>query len=461
MKHSLWFVAAAVTVLLVAAGDGGGAHAATIQAKPADAFVDSLGINTHYGNGIFTGGNAYADRRIDAKLGALGIRHIRDHSYNNEALGFVDNLYGTYGIRANLILGETTRSPAELVNILKAHPAYEAIEGLNEPDFAGNRSYNGLTDSSGTNSYPATKAFQNDLYAAVKADPQLANVTVLSPAMGRSNRSQYLIPINFDVAAMHSYSWANPATNAREPSAGVDQALSDMSALRGTKPLWATESGYYNQLPSNTKSVPEHISGKYIPRLYAEFFNRGVGRTYVYELADQGPDTTVREQNFGLLRFDMTEKPAYTAMKNLIDLVEEEGAPAFTPSSLAYTITAPSTVHHTLLQKSDGRFMMMLWNEVLSYDSINKVDFNISDVAVQLALQGGPFDVRVFEPNVSAAALSAYPNATSLNLGVGDQVMVLELTRVPEPGGIGMAMVFVATLLRRRRRQTRPDAQGN
>ncbi|MEA2708465.1 MAG: hypothetical protein QOF78_1066 [Phycisphaerales bacterium] len=453
MNVKYFVTAAAWSFLLMPAV----ASAATVQAKPADAFVESLGVNTHYGNGIFTGGNAYADRRIDAKLAELGIRHIRDHSYNTEALGFVDNLNSSYGIRANLILGETTRSPADLVTLLKAHPAYEAIEGLNEPDFAGNRSYNGLTDSSGTNSYPATKAFQNDLYAAVKADPQLAGVTVLSPAMGRSNKSQYLSGINFDVAAMHSYAWASPTTFADKPSGGVDQALSDMSALRGSKPLWATESGYYNEPATNSKSVPEHISGKYTPRLYAEFFNRGIARSYVYELADQGPDKTVREQNFGLLRFDMTEKPAFTAMKRLIDLVEDPAAPpSFTPASLAYTLNGPASVHHTLLQKSDGRFFMMLWNEVLSYDSVGHVDLNVSDVAVAVALEGGAFDVRVFEPNASASPLSTYSNVTFLNLGVPDQMMVLELTRVPEPSAALLAMALAgASFLRRRSRSHR------
>lgn len=445
-----YFVIAALSSLLSLAT---AASAATVQAKPADSFVDSLGINTHYGNGIYTGGNAYADRRIDAKLAELGIRHIRDHTWNNEGLAIVDNLHTTYGVRANLILGETTRSPADLVNLLKAHPAYEAIEGLNEPDFAGNRSYNGLTDNSSANQYPATKAFQNDFYAAVKADPATSHIPVLSPAMGRSNRSQYLIPINFDIAAMHSYAWASPTTSAREPSHGVDQALSDMSALRGGKPLWATESGYYNA-PTNSKSVPENISGKYTPRLYAEFFNRGIGRTYVYELADQGPDETVREQNFGLLRFDMTEKPAFVAMKNLIDLLEEPGS-SFTPSTLSYTLTAASSVHHTLLQKSDGRFYMLVWNEVVSFDSINQTPINVSELAATLSL-AGQFDVRVFEPNVSAAALETHLNVSALNLSVPDQMMVLELTPVPEPGGAAAVWAVASGLfLRRRRRRHR------
>src|SRR5215216_7815204 len=210
------------------------ARAAAEPAGSADRFVDSIGVNTHFGNAIYTGGNAYADPNIQAKLAESGIRHIRDHSWNDTALGIIDSLSANYGIRGNLILGETSRSPADLVALLKAHPGYEAIEGLNEPDF-NTRSYNGFVDSPSTNSYPATRAFQNDMFAAINADPQTQNVTVISPAMGGSAKSQYLTPISFDVAAMHSY------PSAREPTFNLDTNINNMAALRGTKPLMSTE----------------------------------------------------------------------------------------------------------------------------------------------------------------------------------------------------------------------------
>src|SRR4029079_4534472 len=248
----------------------------------------------------------------------------------------------TAGSRVNLILGETSRTPADLVNLLKAHPGYEAIEGLNEPDF-NTRSYNGFTDSPSTNSYSATRAFQNDMFAAINADPQTQNVTVLSPAMGGSSKSQYLAPISFDVSAMHSY------PSAREPTFNLDTNINNMATLRGTKPLMSTETGYYNN-PVQLGWIPENLAAKYIPRLFGEYFNRGIDRTYLYEFANQGPNTANREENFGLLHFDLSEKPAYTALKNLIDLVEEPGAPSFTPASLTYTLTSSSSlssVHHT------------------------------------------------------------------------------------------------------------------
>ncbi len=403
-------------------------------AKSAHAFVDSIGVNTHYGNGEHVGGNAYADRRIDAKLAALGVRHIRDHSWNDTALKLVGNLHRKHSIRATLVLGETTRSPAQIVALIKAHPAYEAVEGLNEPDFA-KRTYvdasgKQLADVRADNDYAATRAFQEVLYDAMKADPKTKQIPVLSPAMGRSNRSQYLLPIRFDVAALHRYAWEGPA--ALEPSAGLDQAIENMAKLRGDKPLWATESGYYNEPASHARSVPENIAGKYTPRLLCEFFNRGVARTFLYELADQGPDKTQREQNFGLVRFDMTEKPAFIALKNLIDLLKEPKSDAFTAQSLDYTLNVTGggdlgRIHQTLLQKRDGRFYLMVWQEVLSYDAEKKTEIATADLPVTLALSK-PFDARTYLPNDSVKPAATHRGVTSINLGVPDRVLVVELS---------------------------------
>jgi hypothetical protein len=432
---------------------------ASETAKSADAFVDSIGVNTHYGNAANGASNAYSNLALDAKLDALGVRHIRDHSWNDTGIARVDGLLANYGIHADLILGETTRSPAALVDILKAHPAYEAIEGLNEPDFT-TRSYNGLTDDPANNSYPATKAFQNDLYAAVKAEPKTKDLPVLSPAMGRSTRAQYLVGSQFDVAAMHSYAWATAGLTSHPPSAGLDQNLSDMAVLRGSKPLWATETGYFNRSSTDTRRVPESVSAKYIPRAFTEFFNRGIGRTYLYEFADQGASTTAREENFGLVRFDMTEKPAYLAVKNLITLVKEPNVPkTFTPAALDYSLSLNggtgdlSNVHHTLLQKSDGAFYLLLWQELGGYDRPSQTIINNPPLAVTLSL-GSSMNATTYLPGTSTDPTASTPNTTTVHLSVPDEVLVVRLTTaVPEPGmlaAMGTLCLVAATSPRRR-----------
>jgi hypothetical protein len=418
-----------VAFLIAVPGPNNATARAAEQAKAADSFVDSIGINTHYGNAIYVGGNAYANPLIDEKLAALGIRHLRDHTWNDTGLARIDGLYSDFGIRTSLILGETSRSPAELQQLVKQHPAYEAIEGLNEPDF-NPRSYNGLIDNPATNSYLATRAFQNDLFAAINGDSQTAGVAIFSPAMGNSARAQYLAGTGFDYASMHSY------PNGRLPTNLLDTKIADTNKINDTAPaapIMATETGYYNR-PADGGQVSELAMSKYLPRLFAEYFNRGIARTYSYELADQGSDATEREQNFGLLRFDMTEKPAYTALKNMIGLLEEPAAPNFTPGTLNYTlVSTPLLAHHTLLQKSNGTFYLLLWNEVSVWNLTSQRDVTNVDLSATLAF-GDQFALaRVYLPNVSASPVAMYSNPTTLNLSVPDRMMVVELVPIPEP----------------------------
>jgi hypothetical protein len=434
------------------------ALAATEPAHPADAFVDSLGLNTHYINSAFGGpnGNAYSFTALDQKLADLGVRHLRDNTAedNTNPAGYprLDALYANYGIRTTLVLGSTLNSPATLVNILKAHPAYEAIEGLNEPD-ANARSYDGFTDNPATNSYPATIAYQNDIYAAVKGDPQTASRTVLSPAMGNTAKAQFLAGSNFDVESFHSY------PNARNPSFRIDTRLANNQLMSATpKPTWTTETGYYTKTVDGGQ-VSESAMGKYVPRMFAEFFNRGITRTYDYELVDENP-TTDRESNFGLLRYDLSPKPAYTATKNLVDLLKEPGQTNFPASSLNFTLSgAPASVHHTLLQKSDGTFFLMLWNDVMSWDLTNAQDINNTDVPVTLSLTGA-FDVRIYLPDNSTSPTATTLNTSSVNLSVPDQMMLVQLTAVPEPAGVTLLALTCLVATSRRRRTARRVSAG-
>src|SRR5439155_25910813 len=122
-------IASVASVIFLAASARAGVEAA----KPADAFVESLGVNTHYINSVFTGQNGYSFTQLDQKLADLGIRHLRDNTVGADPPAFarLDGLYANYGIHATIIPNDTSQSPAAIENILKAHPVYEAVEGLN------------------------------------------------------------------------------------------------------------------------------------------------------------------------------------------------------------------------------------------------------------------------------------------------------------------------------------------
>jgi hypothetical protein len=119
----------------------------------------------------------------------------------------------------------------------------------------------------------------------------------------------------------------------------------------------ATEAGY----PTHRKGVSELVQARYIPRLCCEYFRLGIKRTYIYELIDEFHDENKEnpESHYGLIRRDLTPRPAYTALKSLLDLLEDTRE-EFTPRTLDYemSVTGPNGyfrtdfLHHLVLQKS-------------------------------------------------------------------------------------------------------------
>lgn len=94
--------------------------------------------------------------------------------------------------------------------------------------------------------------------------------------------------------------------------------------------------------------------------------------------------------------------------------------------SLDYEIKAPETVHRTLLQKSDGTFYLLLWNEVSSFDTRTRQGINNPPVEVTLT----------FKTSIAGAALwtlrdtehsQLWQKPKSLTLAVPDEIVILNI----------------------------------
>ncbi len=113
---------------------------------------------------------------------------------------------------------------------------------------------------------------------------------------------------------MHSYAGGN------QPDQDLDTKwIPNTKKVSGDRPIVATETGWHNAVNdanASQKGVSEEVSSKYIPRLFLEYFKRGVTRTFLYELMDERAKSDM-ENNFGLIRADGTPKPAFYALKNL------------------------------------------------------------------------------------------------------------------------------------------------
>ena len=416
------------------------------QARRADDFVDSIGVNAH-----FNYDGVYKDfATASAQLGALGLRHMRFAATDPRSLSQINTLYAKYGIRD--LFGTGTSSaipPADLAAIMGKLPgAVEAVEGPNEIDikqwddathgFNKWFSYKGLTNSDGN--LAASREYITDVYDLFHATPALKTILVASPSVAFPENSKGLAPLpRLDALTMHSYAGGALPSDQMD-TRWIPNTIKMVGDGNPKRPLWATESGYHTASQSTNQQPPisEAAGAKYFPRLLAEYFNRGIVRAYTYELYDQGTNLAEQEQNWGLVRHDHTPKPAYLAEKNLIALLGEAKWDAaakvwrkrpFQPSLLTYALSGDTQdVHHTLLQKADGSFYLLLWQEVYSFDRGTKKDIVNPPAAVTLTLGQSVARAVTFLPAQGVTGTPVPVTKRTLKLSVPDEILIVKIT---------------------------------
>ena len=417
----------------------------TLPAASADDFVDRIGVCTHLGYPDTPYGFAYD--RVKTLLGEAGIRHIRDGLHPRVA-----DLNTTYGIRVTAIFGPGD-AQAAAQTVKQNLPLIDMVEGPNEVDlFAQSATYQGKRFPDGP------RLWMRDLYAALKADRQTAAVPVIAPSVGRAGSVFALAPLTqFDYGVMHSYAGGQMPTASLTGDVNNNLVLAQAVLGPGQtqKRLVVTESGYHTALGSSVvlagaqSGVSEKAQAKYLLRHFAEYFNAGIVRTFTYEFADEFPDynkdereATNAEACFGLVKRDLTPKPAYTALKNLIGLLSEarwdgasktwrRPAPA-APTALSLTLTgATPDIHQTLLQKANGDYYLLLWREVSSFDTKAQIDVVNPAVPVTVTLPRPVVSAAAYRPGEGVQPAPLKPNGRVVALPVDDSVTVLRLKLAP------------------------------
>jgi hypothetical protein len=396
--------------------------------KTADAFVNSIGVNTKltYLQSVYGSGFSSI---VLPKLVSLGVTHVRDEGPTAKSDGWMNEVYGRMralsdrGIKFNLIM-----KPAEGVTdytkiyswdrFLKwALPVVEDFEGLNEWDYKCR-----CTDWAAK-----TRNFQKALYTQVKSDSRTAGRPVFAPSMGNPNNAALV----GDLSAYLNYGNLHPYPGGGQPMANMAYHTVRVDDLSKTRPWVVTESGYHNAMQwfGGHPPVSERASSHYIPRLYLEYFAAGIRRSYLTELMDEGVSTDNRELNFGLVRNNGAIKPAYKALQNLIAVLKDPG-PAFNPSSLSYSLGGDQTsLQRILLQKRNGVYYLALWQGVASYDLVNRKDLFPANRTVTVSFSSAVSSVRIFDPMASATAKSSVSRPTTVSVSVPDYPVIVEITR--------------------------------
>ncbi len=457
------------------------AQAVPVTAKRADAFIDSICVNTHFN---YTD-TPYVSKFSTAKqkLVDLGVRHIRDGGTSSSYISRLKEL-AAVGIKTNYVmspLGGVAPNSSywvqgqyyqinDLVKNQIGTNVIDAVEIANEIDLNYSNYYWHKGDSAKLNNTSTSplywvsyiRSLTKDTWNAIKSDPATAGIKVIGPSLGRTYDYSNKSPLGdlsnvVDWGNFHPYPFGSNPFNApfayatldkyywhgNFPSIQIDEnplAFDVLAGPFGAKPMSATETGYFTT--STSRGISEKVHGRYMPRLFLEFFRKGIVRTCSYEFLDQWNNPSSSEANFGLLRNDLSAKPAYTALKNVVAKLQDpdESAKTFTPDALDYTLTVtpPSGynrtqyVHSLLLQKTDSAFYLVLWHEISNSDN-SVTPTRIIDPPTM------PTKVTINTPISRASIFSlndagnktevdiAISNKT-ISVGVTDKVTILKLT---------------------------------
>jgi hypothetical protein len=408
-----------------------------VAAVWSDRFVSSVGIATHfnywdllpYGNNV---------SQTIASIKNAGFRFIRDGLSVDVNRGSNDRYWGVMktlaqqGIKLVLVtqpvyLGNNTwvRYPYSNQSNLDSAVARVgaanilAFEGPNEVD-NNNGSWGGIP-AFGTNA----KAYQAAMYRHAK---QIApSITVI----GLTTTSAYGSSFIGDVSPYMDAGTLHPYPGGGLPTAALSASKSALAVLNAAhKGWWVTETGYHTA-PNATQllyqpGVSEQAQGKYVVRLYIDYFNAGISHSAVYELIDERNDGVSAEMNYGLLHNNGSPKPAYTAVKNLLGLLADPGG-TYSPTRLSYSLSgATGTVRQALFQKRDGRFYLVLWNDVPVYDTRGKRDISNAAVPVTVTLGVQPSSITRYTPFTSSAG-TQLAAARTVSVAVPDHPLILEI----------------------------------
>ncbi|MGI4787522.1 MAG: hypothetical protein ACRYFS_01585 [Janthinobacterium lividum] len=478
ISRSTKYFAAAICLLLSV-----GAQAAPEQARSADSFVDSIGVNTHWNYPDTPYGSEYA--RVKQLIVASGIRHVRGEFSRARDLA-------ASGITTMVCLGPGHNEDGSLDTVRKFQTQVKAanagginavdwVEGPNEPDLFWQKSENGDAHGYGAITYQGqgyaqgdqgiiqgVMAFQKDLYTVFKADPATASLKIIGPALGKTYGYDVKSPYGVgtlshyvDYGNFHPYPGGNPFSDragydtlswyighGTQPSANMDEfpyAFDVYAPPFAPQPMACSESGY----STFTNGQTEAVQAKYIPRLFCEYFLHQIKRTYLYEFLDAFDNKSDRDSNFGLVRHDLSPKPSYSAVKNLLSLLSDKGAAAFQPKKLDYTLAVSPVlgykepgsgqavnydrtqyVHHLLLQKRSGDFFLVLWHEISDEDGGVDPHRVVTPPAMPtiLTLPTSIKSATVFVPNNSMTGSPMPIRNNHIQLSVPDELMIVRLS---------------------------------
>ncbi len=379
----------------------------------------------------------------------LGIRWLRAGIEGDVPLEQFIQLHQQAGLRFSWGFGSGSANLPKLLETarqIEAAGALLAFEGPNEPNNWG-ITYQGQAGGRNGTWIPAANLMR-DLCLAVKNDPALKSYPVWSISEGGAETDnvglqfltipqgvQTVMPAGTkfaDYANVHNYIYHpnssglddNKTWNAADPTSAckVDGLYGEYGST------WARHYPGYSgadllTLPRVTTetgttvggAITEEIQALNLISVYLDQFKRGWSFTGVYLLRDRMDEGG--NQKFGFYKPDYSPRKAAIYLHNLTTILADRSS-IEKPGKLDYTIPAePATTHDLLLQRSDGAFQLVVWNERIK---------GSDDISVDLGRAW--LSVKVCDPTLGTTPTQTLKNVHSVSLSLSDHPMIVELT---------------------------------
>jgi hypothetical protein len=334
--------------------------------------VRGVGINMH--NSYYGTGYTNDVPLVESLVTALGVGIVRDgFALGQNNVCQEDANLGASGIRFDFIASPTQRASDIASWLACVGTSYVAsVEGPNEYDVSHP---------------PSDPAWQQTLTAEqhLIANTIRANdpgVSVIGPAVTTAGNAQSLgnLSAYLDDGNAHVYFNGYNPGNTGYGNGGYGSIAYDLASVApvsGTKPIAVTETGYGTA--GGAGQVSEATQAKYMPRLLLEMQRAGVTEMIPYELIDEGGAPF---SNDGLLRSDLSTKPAYYAVKGLLGMLHDRGTASGT---LGIALSGQTQNLATrLFLKSDGSYVFAMWLEVQSCNPNTGADIAVAPQSVTM-----------------------------------------------------------------------------
>lgn len=400
------------------------------DSAPADALVEFISVQ------------AQVDRRHPAwnrpewrpLLGGLGVRYLRSNLAGERARDHMRALNAQYGIRACALVtairddGSFDFTRAEgIVDFMRDEIGPDVIRAFEGP--------NEYTKNHKTGDWAGRlRDYQEFLYRRVKDDPRLKATPVLAPTIWRRQVADYRAIAalgNFcDHGNLHLYS------GGRRPSRfgtgwneqPIERAIDDARLVAPGKPLCITETGFRTAASQpSSADLPPDVAAKYTLRNITGMFlrRRDVAWMNIFALMDYSPG-----RDYGLIDLDLTPRPAYFALRNLIRIVADPGASILPDNLLPFRLYAEDTPHlrSLVLHKRDGRLLLLLWRDEDSYDRNTRMVARVLPQPAMLDFGGRQIgSLRLYMPSLSDMPLEERSAIISAGLQISDDLLIAEI----------------------------------